>query len=341
MSIKTSAAIGDSEIIIPGWYERLGKMQFVRLKVKALAIQDIHLPPYLGSTLRGAFGVALMRTCCVQRRQTCRSCRLRLDCVYSYIFDTPIEDEAESKKRYSNAPHPFVFHLDLHNKQEIGAGEAFYFQITIFGRAIKHLPYIVLAFDRMGRFGIGRGRGRFKIECIKAINADGSRSEIIFKDENYSPPSLIMNLVDAEKHNCFMPDDSIEIELLTPLRLIRQGRLCKRADFSTFVRNLCLRLLNLQRFHGWNEADMPVAEMVAAAEKIRIVEDQTRWFDWQRFSNRQGRWMTLGGLVGRISFRGDLHPFLPLLVMGSWINLGKGTSFGLGRYRLNPHERRD
>ena len=44
--------------------------------------------------------------------------------------------------------------------------------------------------------------------------------------------------------------------------------------------------------------------------------------------------MKLGGLIGELSYVGDLKPFLPFLKMTEVFHVGKGTSFGLGRYKL-------
>ncbi len=44
--------------------------------------------------------------------------------------------------------------------------------------------------------------------------------------------------------------------------------------------------------------------------------------------------MKLGGFVGRITFEGDLTPFLPYIRIGEAVHVGKATSFGLGRYRI-------
>ncbi|MGH8590087.1 MAG: CRISPR system precrRNA processing endoribonuclease RAMP protein Cas6, partial [Gammaproteobacteria bacterium] len=43
-----------------------------------------------------------------------------------------------------------------------------------------------------------------------------------------------------------------------------------------------------------------------------------------------------GGLLGQITYRGDLSPFLPWLALGEWMHIGGKTSFGLGRYTIEP-----
>jgi CRISPR/Cas system endoribonuclease Cas6 (RAMP superfamily) len=42
------------------------------------------------------------------------------------------------------------------------------------------------------------------------------------------------------------------------------------------------------------------------------------------------------GLVGAATYAGDLAPFWPYLVFGQWAHVGKGTTFGLGSYRIEP-----
>ena len=44
--------------------------------------------------------------------------------------------------------------------------------------------------------------------------------------------------------------------------------------------------------------------------------------------------MLLGGVVGQITYCGNLQEFLPLRRLGEYIHVGKGTSFGLGKYAL-------
>jgi hypothetical protein len=42
-----------------------------------------------------------------------------------------------------------------------------------------------------------------------------------------------------------------------------------------------------------------------------------------------------GGLLGQLRLSGPgVAPLWPLIALGQWLNLGKNTSFGLGRYRV-------
>jgi len=48
--------------------------------------------------------------------------------------------------------------------------------------------------------------------------------------------------------------------------------------------------------------------------------------------------MMMGGCIGSITFAGNLTQFMPFLLLGEKINVGKGTSFGLGKYRLQREQ---
>jgi hypothetical protein len=42
------------------------------------------------------------------------------------------------------------------------------------------------------------------------------------------------------------------------------------------------------------------------------------------------------GATALRTHEGDLAPFWPYLVFGQWVHVGKGATFGLGGYRLEP-----
>ncbi len=74
--------------------------------------------------------------------------------------------------------------------------------------------------------------------------------------------------------------------------------------------------------------------LIQESEKVAIEKNSLRWWDWERYSSRQGVKMKMGGMVGEITYRGRLKPFFPILKAGEMLHVGKGTSFGLGRYKI-------
>jgi hypothetical protein len=344
-------------------FEQFRPFRCLRLQVEVRAATRIELPSYLGSTLRGAFGMALRRSACALRRQECSTCLLRSSCIYSYTFETPAVNGTEDQRRYATAPHPFVLNLETGTEGIQEPGSTFSFGMTLVGRAADFLPYFVYAFQRMGELGIGKGRGTFELQRVYNIGLceipfippspkggrgdftlrgnpaghDGSqahRLETIYEDGVLRMPHEFLGLREAQSISTSLAPQAVRLQFLTPLRLVFDGELCCDPQFHILARNLLRRLNNLVCLHCGQEADHPLGTLIDKAETVRLVDHRTRWYDWERYSKRQDKRMKLGGLLGEVSYEGDLQEFLPLLVLGSWVNMGKGTSFGLGRYGL-------
>ena len=75
--------------------------------------------------------------------------------------------------------------------------------------------------------------------------------------------------------------------------------------------------------------------LIAAAEKIQLIRNWTRWQDWEHYSSRQRERMAFGGIVGEAEYKGPLGAFLPYLTFGQWTHVGKNATFGLGRYEVS------
>ena len=137
------------------------------------------------------------------------------------------------------------------------------------------------------------------------------------------------------------PDDTqvqqVGMEFLTPLRLKKYGSYQERSDRLTFTMLLDLllgRLAALNFFHcggTWEAYDC----VPAAAQAVQVVASDLTLQRLERYSNRQQHKLPLHGLLGSLHFAGLLAPFLPLLRLGTYLHIGAGTAFGLGRYRLS------
>ena len=101
--------------------------------------------------------------------------------------------------------------------------------------------------------------------------------------------------------------------------------------FHVLVRRLLDRVSSLAYFHCGERWETDFPGWIERAAAVRIAEARTRWRDWSRRSGRQNRRIQMGGLVGPVTYEGDLAPYRPLLALGSLIHVGKGAVMGNGR----------
>jgi hypothetical protein len=75
------------------------------------------------------------------------------------------------------------------------------------------------------------------------------------------------------------------------------------------------------------------SHLAASADRLTDAR-HLEWKDWTRFSSRQDREMTLGGVIGEWTLSGDLGELLPWFWLGQWLHVGKNATMGMGRYSL-------
>jgi hypothetical protein len=80
---------------------------------------------------------------------------------------------------------------------------------------------------------------------------------------------------------------------------------------------------------------IPFKALIEQATEVKVAEKKLQGHDWERYSSRQDTKMKLGGFMGRLKFEGELSEFIPYIKAGEILHVGKGTSFGLGKYTLN------
>lgn len=115
------------------------------------------LPPFLGPTLRGAFGHALRQSACPLQCQPgevpgAPECFHAGLCAYATLFDPPHPPGSESPARpYVLLPPPGS--AGAHTM--VDPSVPLVFGVRLFGPALRHLTAVIGAVARVGRLGLG------------------------------------------------------------------------------------------------------------------------------------------------------------------------------------------
>ena len=318
---------------------------FSRFIFSARCKTAILLPPYSGSTLRGGFGHAFRRIVCALKGKECTDCLLRDQCIYAYVFETPIPDDSQMMRKYTVAPHPFILEPAVNNQRTYKEGEDLSFGLTLIGRATDYLPYFIYALDELGRIGIGKGRGKYELRQVleenplkdeASISQEQGNGRVIYRGKDKmlaqsKGPVRWSDILTASPQ----PLAEMRFSFITPTRIKYKNSLTKDLEFHVLFRNLLRRISLLSYFHcGHRLDDQGFKDLIEQAKHIKIVKRVLYWHDWERYSNRQETRMKMGGFMGEITYEGDFEPFRPYIRLGEYVHVGKGSSFGLGRYEV-------
>jgi hypothetical protein len=317
-------------VVAPG----LDAFRVARFTVALEAKDRLCLPEYKGSTLRGGFGHVFRKIACVVRRGECPPCLLKGACPYAYIFETPPPADSLILRKYPYAPHPFVLEPPLDAITIYEPGSVLTFGLVLIGKGIDYLPYFIYAFDELGRTGLGRAKGKYTLVHVHGQDGGPHNGRPIYDSRS----GILQNgfsVLNGRDLQAPVPEPRrLRIEFLTPTRFKFDSRLANTLEFHILIRNLLRRLSTLCYFHCGQRLELDFRGLVERAKHVPKVESRLRWVDWKRYSARQKRTMLMGGLVGSVTFEGPLAEFLPLLQLGEWVHVGKGTVMGLGQYRI-------
>jgi len=321
----------------------LSQFRVARYRFVLRAQEDARLPKYKGGMLRGGFGSVFKRAVCAYRdwrTQDCAACSLRSRCAYAYVFETLPPDDVEITGKLSDAPRPFVLEPPLDRRTDYQAGDVLPFGLVLVGQGIHYLPYFIAVFQALGEAGLGRERGRFRLQQVEAVHPLSGETATIYRaaDRSARDCDLSVGYAEVEAAAQAMSPDRLGLCFLTPMRLKYNGDYVAEPPFHVLFRNVVRRVSWLSYFHcgeRW-EADFPA--LVAAAEGVATARMETTWVDWGRTSTRQRRHMNLGGFIGEAEYEGDLAPFLPLMLLGGLVHVGKACTFGHGWYEVADSE---
>ncbi|GAB5045822.1 CRISPR system precrRNA processing endoribonuclease RAMP protein Cas6 [Thermodesulfovibrio sp. TK110] len=292
------------------------------------AIDPLYLPYYKGSTFRGGFGNVFRKVACPLRLMDCKECIMKQQCVYSYIFETyPAENSIIlNMNKYEKIPHPFIIEPPEYEEQYFPQGKIISFNLILIGSAIDYIPYFIYTFEQLGKTGIGKGRGKYSLREVR-VDENIIYSKGILKK---SYPKFIEIPSKFEITNSV---ERLKLKLITPLRIKYQRKFVTELDFHILIRSILRRLTLLAYFHcGGQLPDFAVQKVIKEAEKVKTINSRLRWYDWERYSSRQNSRMKMGGLIGEISYEGNITPFLPYIKAAEILHIGKNTSFGLGKF---------
>ena len=337
-----------------------------RLRVAAEVQSTIELNEHQGSAIRGSLFHALRNRFCMNREaEECAACPLAASCPVATLVNTLKPESGRGRdvpRPYTVQPprpgsgHPVKRPPDGRLVFRYHPGEGFEFGLTLYAQALQLFPYVVLAVRELEQGGIGRKtaqpttnqkdrwrRGTFFVREVWAENPlTGERQPVMGTGDNLVqvPDVPITHAQVCEWANGRISESAnresrITIRFLTPTRITVQKHLLKpgRFCFRPFFHRLLDRLEALSRDFSDTPQQFDFPALLTAAEGVQVVDNGLRWVELRSYSTRQRRSTPTGGLLGTVVLEADdWTPFLPWLVWGQFVHVGKDAVKGNGWY---------
>ena len=321
---------------------RIGLFRFTIAPLQPLLVPAINK----GNMLRGGFGHAFRRLCCIPQCKDTRTCPLTGSCPYKAVFEPSPPPGAESLSKNQDIPRPFVFRAPHTQQTRFEQGQLFEFDLVLIGRALDFLPYFVLSFRELAVEGLGLNRAKCNLERVEQIklspHGTGRHTKVIYAAEDqlfrateaWGADEWIKNRL----HNPSTSEgdravERVTIRFLTPTFLRADGEVIRRPEFHHVFKRLRDRTNALSTFFGDGPLDVDFRELGRRAEKVRTVACDVKWMERFRTSSKTRQRHELSGFVGEATYEGYLTELLPWLLLGELIHVGKHTAWGNGWYQ--------
>jgi len=339
---------------------RVGLFRFTLTPAQTLEVPAINK----GNMLRGGFGHAFRRLCCIPQCKDAKTCPLADSCPYKAVFEPSPPPGADRLSKNQDIPRPFVFRAPQSLQTRYEKGERFEFGLVLIGRAFDFLPYFVLSFRELAAEGLGLNRARCTLERVEQIGSKAEHSidgepEVIYtaEDQLFHTPratlagdfvrTRLRELVPGSGN--LAPDTGhltpalLTVRFLTPTFLRADGKVIHRPEFHHLFKRVRDRINALSTFFGDGPLDVDFRALGECAEKVRTVSSKIEWVERFRTSSKTRQRHELSGLVGECTYEFP-HPepglsnveLLKWLIAGEPLHAGRHAAWGNGWYRCFP-----
>lgn len=301
------------------------------------ATTRVHMGAQAGAQIRGALWEALNVSACIAPNERHHPFHAE-HCPMCFLLELQ-----SNSPRGQNPPRPFTIRPPLAVRAEedriYQAGELFEIQLTLMGKAGQLFPYLIQGMRLAGHNGVGYGRGRFVIDKIHTRHPLTGEAQSLLDGTTVLKPDLNLSAEDITNATAQLKLNHITLRFLTPTTLKQKGEILHRPDFTTLIARLLERCQALAFHYGYTSADPDIWQprylhLTQQAQMIRTTLDNTRFVEIQGGSRRSNRYHRIGGFVGEVQFAGDIIPFLPWLLWGQSIQVGKNIVKGSGWYQI-------
>lgn len=322
----------------------IGLFRFTIAPLRPLVVPAINK----GNMLRGGFGHAFRRLCCIPQCKDTGTCPLAGSCPYKAVFEPSPPPGAESLSKNQDIPRPFVFRAPHTRQTRFKQGQAFEFGLVLIGRALDFLPYFVLSFRELATEGLGLNRARCSLERVEQItqipgrDVQGCQTGVIYAAEDQLFRATEGRTAGEWVRICLQNGSAREsdgaqrltIRFLTPTLLRAGGQVIRRPDFHHVFKRLRDRINALNTFFGDGPLGVDFAELGKMAEEVRTVACNVTWTERFRTSSKTWQRHELSGFMGEATYQGYFPEHLSWLLLGELVHVGKHTAWGNGWLEL-------
>ena len=304
------------------------RIQYISLRLSIIFTGRGYIAREKESAIRGAIGNALLDVYCSnndEMNRDCLVCDNRKNCTVQNVLYSPFR----IKPDFVTTGESIGYILECNNKKkEFSKGEDLQFNTILFGQCAEYAEILIDAVAKAGEKGLGRDKLKFRLNYVC-----DRKNRLIYENEKWHRENLtyeyISEYVEERKKELY-DRSNINIRFLTPATIKFQKQFISSFIPEAVLESMARRIYMLNCYVG-NEIEYPyimVEDLPEAGKEKSELEEV------HRYSERKKSNVILKGLCGSLEMQGVSQWILELILACELTHVGKNTSFGFGKYKV-------
>lgn len=316
--------ITEKNLLIPDWPDALQSVDIVkaRFALDFLSPCTAHPTDFirLGRVLRASGRQMLDQTDGLLGRQ------------WEALFQPAPSDDPVARRKFQKPAPALVMTMPIMQKTCIDTGQRLECEVLFIGDGIPLIHVFLRSLVHLGSLGLVSGDGRFEVTEVYSMSIGQPENLAWRQDEPLDSFTCIVQplswLFSQERVS-----DRILISYETPVRLMADGKPLRKPRFSQVFPFMLRRVTSMLFAHSGVELLDDPSLLLDAVGRIEETETRLSWNDWRAIAGQQG--FTVGGFTGEMILSGQaIEEIFWVLAVASLFGIGKGATYGAGRFRL-------
>jgi hypothetical protein len=317
--------VADNDFLIPAWPEGLQHVDVVKARFTLNFTSPCSLQP--------ADFLALGRVLRLAGRQSLDSHDAAAIQQWQDLFQPALSDDPVARRKFQKPAPAFVITMPVMRKKLFSAGDQLELEVLFLVTSIPLIHNFLRSLIHLGQLGLVAGKGHFEVSEVHSRGIDDSESlawrhEEPLESLTCSVFSLTWLLQEQRIAR------NVTLKFVTPTRLMVEGKPLRKPDFTQVFPFMLRRTTSMLHAHSGVEVLDDPTHLLTLMREIKVVESRLLWHDWRPLSGQQG--LVVGGFVGEMVLDSQsLDEIYWVLVVASLFGLGKGATYGAGRFVLS------
>ena len=312
---------------------------------------NLSLTIFSGPIIRNHFGFALKKVSCElllddvdPEKALCNNCSAVEFCPFVNIFESP----PEYLSKINPPPPNFVLSTPITLKTIFRESDTFEFGFTLLGKSHQFILPVIESVKRIGKIGFKNAKSTDSLILNKVYLENPYNGErqayfsrrlgIFFEIDKFEVKEA------EEKISRLISSDTLTIKFVSPLEFTLDKQKNPELTFANLIR-LIIRRANLLAIYNEEENNQAKKPLMSIYDTKKLIDDakniETAEYniysfmsEYKYLSKSSGEIVKLDGIIGQVTYKGDFTEFVPLLLLGEQLHIGKHTSYGFGEYKI-------